>query len=99
MNNILIRPIITERSLKDAALGYFTFEVDKRANKTEIGKSVAAQFNVHPVSVKTLIKKGEYKRNRKTRVLMRLPEVKKAFIKLKQGEKIDLFEIGGVENA
>jgi len=97
--NILIRPIITERSLSDAAQGRFTFEVDITKNKVEVAKAVAAQFNVHPITVKTIIKKGTVKLNRKTRSKVKTADIKKAIVQLKAGEKIDLFEVGGTENA
>ena|SRR3989338_9297878 len=97
MNNtaIIKNPLITEKSLKDAGRGVFTFVVAKSANKIEIAKEVEAQFKVHVTAVKTSILKGKTKQVGKKRNIIRMPDSKKAFISLKSGEKIDLFEVGG----
>jgi len=92
---ILIKPIITERSLRYASLGRFTFEVEVSANKPEIAAEVAKTFNVHPVSVRTMVLKGGLKRSMRTRKYVQKADRKKAVITLKAGEKIDLFETGG----
>ncbi|MEK7565427.1 MAG: 50S ribosomal protein L23 [Patescibacteria group bacterium] len=99
MNQILIKPIITERSLNDAAAGKFTFAVDKTANKPQIAQAVITQFAVHVVSVRTSIVKGKTKRAGKKRLIVKTPDWKKATVALKTGEKIDLFEVGGATNA
>lgn len=97
MKNISIikKPLITEKSLKDAARGIFTFIVDKKANKIEITKEVESQFKVHVLAVTTEIIKGKRKQVGRKKNIVRLPDVKKARVRLKSGEKIDLFEVGG----
>lgn len=99
MDLILIKPIITERSLAAAAFGKFTFMVEKAANKPQIAASVADQFNVHVINVSTAIIKGKAKRAGKKRLVTKAPDWKKATVTLKTGEKIDLFEVGGTANA
>lgn len=93
MSNVLIKPIITERSMMDASHGRFTFQVDLSANKSQIAAEVAAVFNVHPVDVHTMIVKGTSKRSLKARKLIKGANFKKAVVMLKAGEKIGLFDI------
>ena len=98
--NILVRPIITEKAMKDAAMGKFTFAVYEKATKPQITAEVASQFKVHPVSVKTTIVKGRRFRVGKRQQEKETAVWKKAVVELKPGEKIDLFDIqGGTPNA
>ncbi|MDO8515310.1 MAG: 50S ribosomal protein L23 [bacterium] len=91
--NILIKPIITEKSMQDAKNGRFTFEVGKDANKQSIMFAAAEMFKVHPVSVTTIIVKGQRTKFGKRRQEKEVTSWKKALIKLKKDEKIDLFDI------
>ena len=45
-HDIIIRPVVTERSMEDMAAKKYTFKVDKRANKIEIKNAVEEIFNV-----------------------------------------------------
>lgn len=92
---IIKKPLITEKSLKDAGRGIFTFEVDKSTNKIEIKKAVESYFKVHVVSVTTTVNKGKKKLVGKKRQVTTLPDTKKARVRLKKGERIELFEVGG----
>lgn len=96
---ILLKPLITERSLKDAAVGRFTFAVALAATKPQIAQAVSGQFKVHVINVKTAIVKGKSRRAGKRRLSIRVASWKKAIVSLKTGEKIDLFEVGGATNA
>ncbi len=93
MNTILIRPIITEKSMNEAAIGKFAFQVLKSANKAEVMQAVKESFKVNPVSVQTMNVKGKTKRSARSRKLVTQSDWKKAVVKLKAGEKIDLFDI------
>ncbi len=95
--NILIKPIITEKAMRDAAVGRFTFMVQKMATKYMIADETATMFKVHPVSVKTTIVKGRRVRVGKRRQEREAAAWKKAVIELKNGEKIGLFDIQGGE--
>lgn len=59
--DIIIKPIITERSMADAE-EKFTFKVDKRANKIEIKNAVEVIFGVEVEKVSTMNMKGKLKR-------------------------------------
>jgi large subunit ribosomal protein L23 len=91
--NILIRPIITEKSDKQMAKTVYTFVVDRKANKLEVAKAVEAMFNVSVSSVNTAVIPGKAK-SRSTRSGMvkgMKPAYKKAFVSLQEGETIDIF--------
>lgn len=92
-NNIIIkRPIISEKSMNDASLGWYTFEVDLKANKKQIAQEVAKLFNVQVKSVSTEILKGKKKRAGRKRQIVKEANFKKAYVRLEAGQKIDLFE-------
>ena len=95
MNAVLIKPIITEKSLQDAASGRYTFVVAKQANKNNISDAVAKTFNATPMEVKTITIKGEIKRKGKLRLLSKENSWKKAVVQLAAGQKIELFDTGG----
>ncbi|MDP3888493.1 MAG: 50S ribosomal protein L23 [bacterium] len=97
IDQVLKRPLITEKTLSLAAMGKFTFQVDDRATKLEIAKAIEQAFGVHVKEVRTARLKGKSRRvGKKRKVAMTAVKVK-AFAKLAQGEKIDLFAIGGGE--
>lgn len=91
--NILIRPVITEKSMDEAGRGRFTFVVTNGATKPDIKKAVEEQFKVNVVSVQTLTTKGRGARVGKRRTQVELKSVKKAIVKLVDGQRIDLFEV------
>lgn len=93
MKSILIKPIITEKSMFLAAGGSFTFAVAEDSTKQEIMTAVKKTFNVDPITVSTLIAKGEVRRSGRKRLETKTSSWKKAIITLKQGQKIDLFDV------
>ena len=93
--NIIEKPLITEKSIQDAQRGVYTFRVDKHANKVEIGKEIEKLYQVNVVSVTTQIVKGKEKTAGKKRQKTRLSDWKKTRVKLKKGQKIEVFDIGG----
>lgn len=95
--DVLKRPIITEKSFREAAKGFYTFEVDKRANKNQVKQAVEEQFKVQVVSVRTLNYKGKKRRFGKRRIETQTSAFKKALVKLKEGQKIDIFEVQETE--
>lgn len=61
-HDIIIQPIITERSTTEAAFGKYTFKVDARASKTEIRQACETLFEVRVVAVNTMNVSGKKKR-------------------------------------
>lgn len=94
MNNTIIKPIISEKSLQNVKKGKFTFQVVKLADKNSIRKDIEKQFNVHVMSISTAITKGKTQRVGARRIEVVKSSLKKAIVTLKAGEKIDLFEVG-----
>jgi large subunit ribosomal protein L23 len=90
-HQIIQRPIITEKStrLMDTDNKY-VFRVDAAANKMEIGKAVERLFKVKVVSVTTMNVRGKPRRLRYGQEGKR-SNWKKAIVKLKEGDSIDLF--------
>jgi large subunit ribosomal protein L23 len=89
---IIIRPIITEKStqLKEANREV-CFEVSRHANKTEIKKAVEQLFKVKVEAVKTQIRLGKWRRVGRNQGQTKT--WKKAYVKLREGEKmIEYFE-------
>lgn len=91
--SILIRPIITEKSMDEAGRGRFTFVVAKNATKPEIKKAIEGQFKVNVISVATLVSKGKRGRAGKRRTEVVYTPFKKAIVGLKEGQRIDMFEV------
>jgi large subunit ribosomal protein L23 len=60
--DIVIRPIITEKSVTGIGMKKYTFEVAKNANKIEIAKAVEELFDVDVASVNTINVRGRYRR-------------------------------------
>lgn len=88
MYNILVKPIITEKSSMVAENNVLTFEVAKDSNKTEIKAAIEAIYNVKVERVNTLVQQGKTKRFRGH--LGRRSDVKKAMVKLADGHNIDV---------
>lgn len=88
---IIVRPLVTEKTIASTAHSKYTFQVDLNANKIEICEAVQKIFNVTVEKVNTLRVRG------KTRRLGRFPEGrkptwKKAIVTLKAGDRIEIFE-------
>ena len=62
--DIIIKPVITEKSSYDAAMGKYTFQVAKDATKTDVRKAVEQLFEVKVVAVNTVNYDGKKKRQR-----------------------------------
>jgi large subunit ribosomal protein L23 len=92
MDKVIIKPIISEKSLKDAKAGWYTFLVSKDASKEDIKRAVERLFDVQVKGVLTNIIKGkDVKFNRRGRRIEKI-YYKKARVKLGKDQKIDIFE-------
>jgi len=90
---VLIRPLITEKTMQLTAKDRFTFVVAKKATKHAIAEIVEKQFKVNVLDVATSVIKGKIRRFGTKRIPKAMTDGKKAIIQLKKGQKIDLFEI------
>lgn len=87
----MLKPIFTEKSLKLAKEGKYTFLVEMSMEKPSIKAEIGRAFGVHVTQVKTVVGHSESKRNTKGRKFS-TKSVKKAIVTLKSGEKIDIYE-------
>ena len=90
--DIVIRPVVSEKSYALLDNGVYTFVVDRRASKIEIRDAVESIFNVRVEKVNTLNRKGKRKRNRRQSTFGTRPDTKRAIVTLAPGARIDLFE-------
>jgi large subunit ribosomal protein L23 len=86
-----LEPVITEKSLEEAKNGNYIFFVDRNLNKSQIKRLINKTFDVNVVSVRTINVSGAKKRTFRGRKKIIMPK-KKAIVRLKDKEKIDLFE-------
>ncbi len=88
----LKRPIISEKSSILQESGVYTFEVSMNSTKSQIRSNVESAYGVDVLTVRTIISKGPKKRNPKTGSWMNGQKSKKALVKIKQGQTINIFE-------
>lgn len=89
--DVLIRPVVTERSTFTMdELNAVTFVVKKDANKIEIRRAVEQMFDVRVLDVRTMNVRGKWRRV--GRALGKKPGYKKAIVKLAEGQRIDVYE-------
>ena len=89
-HDVLIKPIVTEKSSTLMAEGKYTFKVDKAANKIEIKYAVESAFKVDVTDVRTMNMPGKMKRQGKTQGMT--PEWKKAIVTLRAGQRLPIFD-------
>lgn len=88
--DVIRRPLITEKALiSREAEGSLVFEVATHATKTEVKQAVQSLFNVKVASVRTISVVG--KERKRGKFAGYLPDWKKAYVRLKAGEKVPDF--------
>jgi len=93
-SKVVLQPIVSEKSFELAeANGKYCFKVVPSANKIEIANTIAKLFDVTVTSVKTLNMRARKVRFGKNRRMGKRSVWKKAIVTLKEGDKIDLFEV------
>ena len=91
-HDVIIAPIVSEKSYALSEAGVYTFKVAPNASKPEIHDAVEAIFGVKVQKVNTLNRKGKRKRNRRTFTFGSRPDTKRAIVTLAPGDTIELFE-------
>lgn len=99
IRDIIIAPVITEKSMQDARLNKFTFKVVKSANKPAIKNAIEKKFKVKVLRVFVSIVKGRTDRKGIKREEFVKSPWKKAIVKLPKDQKIAMFDTGGQETA
>ncbi|WP_173355309.1 50S ribosomal protein L23 [Symbiobacterium thermophilum] len=88
--DIILKPLITEKSVAKMSEGKYAFKVRLDANKTQIKQAIEEIFGVTVVRVNTMRVRGKLRRQGK--YIGRRSDWKKAIVQLKEGDSIKVFE-------
>jgi large subunit ribosomal protein L23 len=89
-SQVIVKPVLSEKSFALSAVGKYTFRVHPDAHRTQVRQAVESLFGVHVVGVRTLSVKSKPKRRGLTRGRTRA--WKKAIVQVKAGESIPIFQ-------
>lgn len=89
----MLKPIFTEKSLKEAKNGNYTFKIGSTMTKRQVAAKISQLFDVTVTRVRTAKIGPEKGRNARGRNFSK-PALKKAVVTLKSGDKISIFEEG-----
>ena len=97
--DVIIRPVVTEKSTAQIDENIYTFIVNKDANKHEIARAVEKAWEVTVLDVRTMRYAGKARRSilgriHKNWALGRRPSFKKAVVQLAEGDHIEFYEVG-----
>jgi large subunit ribosomal protein L23 len=90
--DVIIAPVVSEKSYALIEQNVYTFVVHKDAAKPEIRNAIEEIFGVKVAKVNTLNRKGKATRNRRTGKVGSRPDRKRAIVTLVEGDSIDLFK-------
>ena len=90
--NVILKPVVTEKSVDDMKKGKYSFMVAIGSNKLMVKKEVEKKFNVNVINVAIINVKKRTKKTMQRRTV-KIPAFKKAIVKIKEGQKIELFNI------
>lgn len=94
--NLIKRPLITEKTLQLAnEQNIYTFEVDYKANKTQIVSAIEKLYEVEVERVNTQIMPSRRRKVGAKRLLKLSTAAKKALVKVKDGQTIEIFDVTG----
>jgi len=89
--SIIIKPIISEKSINNTTAGKYVFKVNKKSNKNQIAKEIESLYKVKVLKVNIINSKAE-KRLVRGRFKSESKPWKKAIVTIKKGQKIEGFE-------
>jgi large subunit ribosomal protein L23 len=90
--DLIVRPVISEKTYGLLDENKYTFIVDPRANKTQIKQAIEQIFDVRVEKVNTMNRPG--KRKRRGWIVGKRPDIKRAIVTLAPGDEIELFDAG-----
>lgn len=93
--DVIIAPVITEKSMKNAQNGKYTFKVATKANKNLISQAIENKFKVNVVGITTVLVKNKTEKRGARRQEFVKSTWKKAIARLAKDQKIGLFDVGG----
>lgn len=97
LTQVIKKPVITEKSMRNVVQNQYTFEVDKHATKKGIAQAVEDQFNVEVYRVTVMNRRGKKRRNRRTGRDAVTPMQKRAVVTINPKDKIEIFEVSEEE--
>jgi large subunit ribosomal protein L23 len=89
--DVIVRPVVSEKSYAAFDENVYTFVVAPNANKIEIKHAIESIFGVTVTNVNTMNRVGKRKRNRRTGGWGKRPDQKRAVVSLKDGDRIEIF--------
>lgn len=89
--DVIIRPVVSEKSYAAYDANVYTFVVAPDANKVEIRQAIESIFDVRVTNVNTLNRNGKRKRNRRTGTFGKRADTKRAIVTLAEGDRIEIF--------
>jgi large subunit ribosomal protein L23 len=95
MKTYIIKPLITEKTMSLVTTGWYTFNADVFADKHTVKKEIEALYAVSVVAVRSCLMHGKVRRVGRKGKSIAKSDWKKVFVKLKSGQTIDAFQIGG----
>ena len=87
---IIIRPILTEKSVRGEAMNKYSFYVAKDATKIDVKIALSELYGIKPTKVNITKGYSKFKMGKNRYPLQKRHEMRKAIVTLKKGEKIDL---------
>ena len=90
--DIIIAPVISEKSYDQLEENVYVFKVNTSASKPEIRRAVETIFEVTVTKVNTLNRKGKVRRNRRSNTVGKRAATKRAIVTLAEGDSIKIFE-------
>jgi large subunit ribosomal protein L23 len=92
VEQVLLRPVVSEKSYALMDNGVYVFIVANDATKIEVRQAVEQLFGVRVAKVNVMNRKGKVRHNRRTNTVGHRPDRKRALVTLVGGDRIDLFE-------
>ncbi len=93
IQTIIVKPLITEKSLSLAPRGWFSFAVAEKARKNQIAGAIEKQYKVNVIGVRTSMMPAKTRKAGRSGRTIHVMQWKKALVQLKSGQHIDAFEI------
>ena len=93
LRDVIVKPVVSEKSYALLEENVYTLEVAKSASKPQIRDAIESIFDVTVLKVNTLNRDGKRKRNRRMPTYGKRPDVKRAYVTLVEGDSIELFEV------
>jgi large subunit ribosomal protein L23 len=95
VRDVIIRPVVSEKSYEELEANRYTFLVAPDSNKTQIKQAIESIWNVRVLKVNTMNRKGKTKQGGRYRSVMgQRANQKRAIVTLAQGDQIEIFESG-----